>query len=104
MLKGVEEIAKETIQVIKTIENLMRETKIIIRENRPKMYSKDLLESLFYHPYTKRAFIEEHLNVSRPTATNYLKELENMGVLNSQKIGKEVFYIHNKLFNLFKDM
>ena len=104
MLKGVEEIAKETIQVIKTIENLMRETKIIIRENKPKMYSKDLLESLFYHPYTKRAFIEEHLNVSRPTATNYLKELENMGVLNSQKIGKEVFYIHNKLFNLFKDM
>lgn len=104
MLKGVEEISKETIDVIRTIESLMQETKDIMIQNNSKTYSKDLLEALFYHPYTKRAFIEEHLNVSRPTATNYLKELENIGVLSRQKIGKEVFYVHNKLFNLFKDV
>lgn len=104
MLKGIEEISKETIEVIRTIEILMQETKDIILKKKPKIYSKDLLEALFYHPYTKRAFIEEQLNVSRPTATNYLRELENMGILSSQKIGKEVFYIHLKLFNLFKDM
>ena len=104
MLKGVEEIAKETIETIKNIENLMNETKSIILEQKPKIYSKDLLEALFYHPYTKRAFIEEYLKVSRPTATNYLNELENLGILSSKKIGKEIFYIHTKLFNLFKDM
>ena len=104
MLKGVEEIAMETIQVIKDIEQLMIETKEIIKSKRPKIYSKDLLEALFYHPYTKRVFIEEHLSVSRPTATNYLKELENMGILSSKKIGKEVFYIHSRLYELFKDM
>jgi len=104
MLKGVEEISKETIDIIKTVERLMDETKDTIKQNKPKIYSKDLLEALFYHPYTKRAFIEEHLHVSRPTATNYLKELEGMGILSSQKIGKEVFYVHNKLFDLFKNM
>ncbi|MEA2028836.1 MAG: Fic family protein, partial [Campylobacterota bacterium] len=104
MLKGVEEISKETIQVIRTIETLMNETKELMIQKNPKTYSKDLLEALFYHPYTKRAFIEEHLNVSRPTATNYLKELENMGVLKSEKIGKEVFYVHTKLFELFKNV
>lgn len=104
MLKGIEEIAMETIQVIKDIEQLMTETKETINANRPKIYSKDLLEALFYHPYTKRVFIEEHLNVSRPTATNYLKELENMGILSSEKIGKEVFYIHSRLYELFKNM
>jgi len=104
MLKGVEEISRETIEVIRTIETLMDETKELMIHNNPKTYSKDLLEALFYHPYTKRAFIEEHLNVSRPTATNYLKELENMGVLRSEKIGKEVFYIHTKLFELFKNV
>ena len=104
MLKGVEEIAKETIETIKNIENLMDETKNIIIDQKPKMYSKDLLEALFYHPYTKRAFIEEHIKVSRPTATNYLNELENLGILSSKKIGKEIFYIHTKLFDLFKDM
>ena len=104
MLKGVEEISKETITTIKTIESLMQETKRIIKHNKPKIYSKDLLEALFYHPYTKRVFIEEHLGVSRPTATNYLKDLENMGILSSEKIGKEIFYVHKKLFQFFKDM
>ncbi|MGE4419630.1 MAG: Fic family protein [Sulfurimonas sp.] len=104
MLKGVEEISKETIQTIKNIEVLMEKTKNTILENKPKIYSKDLLEALFYHPYTKRAFIEESLNVSRPTATNYLKELENIGILSGQKIGKDIFYVHTELFDLFKDM
>lgn len=104
ILKGIDEISKETIKTIKNIENLMNETKNIIIEQKPKIYSKDLLEALFYHPYTKRAFIEEQLNVSRPTATNYLNELEKLGILSSKKIGKEVFYVHNKLFELFKDM
>ncbi len=104
MLNGIKEISMETIQVIKDIEQLMVETKETIKTNHAKMYSKDLLEALFYHPYTKRAFIEEHLSVSRPTATNYLKELENMGILSSKKIGKEIFYVHNRLYELFKDM
>ena len=104
ILKGIEEISKETIKTIKNIENLMYETKNIIIEQKPKIYSKDLLEALFYHPYTKRVFIEEQLNVSRPTATNYLNNLEKLGILSSRKIGKEVFYVHNKLFELFKDM
>ncbi|OHE12123.1 MAG: addiction module protein, partial [Sulfurimonas sp. RIFOXYB2_FULL_37_5] len=104
MLKGIEEISKETIQTIKNIEALMEKTKNTILENKPKIYSKDLLEALFYHPYTKRAFIEEQLNVSRPTATNYLKELENIGILSGQKIGKDIFYVHTELFDLFKDM
>lgn len=104
MLKGIEEISKETIITIKNVERLMEETKEIMLEKVPKIYSKDLLEALFYHPYTKRVFIEEHLNVSRPTATHYLKTLENMGVLSSQKIGKEIFYVHNELFTLFKNV
>jgi Fic family protein len=103
-MKGIETISKETIVTIKNVERLMGETKDLILEKAPKIYSKDLLEALFYHPYTKRVFIEEQLNVSRPTATHYLKELENMGVLSSQKIGKEIFYIHNELFNLFKNV
>ena len=104
ILNGIKEISTETIQVIRDIEQLMIETKEIIKSNHPKMYSKDLLEALFYHPYTKRVFIEDHLSVSRPTATNYLKELENMGILSSKKIGKEIFYVHNRLYELFENM
>jgi len=104
MLKGIEEIAKETIQIIKDIEVLMEKTKTTIQYNKPKMFSKDLLESLFYHPYTKISFVEKQLNVSRPTATLYLRELENMGILKSQKKGRDIYYVHNELFNLFRDV
>ncbi len=104
MLKGIEEIAKETIATIKDIEDLMMATKIIIQENKPKIYRKDLLEALFCHPYTKRTFIEESLNISRPTATSYLNEFEKMGILTPHKKGREVFYVNDKLFELLKDM
>ena len=104
MLKGVETIAKDTIELIREIESLMKKTKEIIKMNKPKIYSKDLVEALFFHPYTKRAFIEEHLNISRPTATNYLKELELMGILRSEKRGREVFYVHDELFKVFQNV
>jgi len=102
MLKGIENIAKETIVTIKEIESLMEKTKIIIKEEKPKIYSKDLVEALFYHPYTKRTFIEEHLNITRPTAISYLKELEKMGIITAHKKGREVFYVHDELFKLFQ--
>ena len=104
MLKGIEEIANETIKTIRDMEKLMIETKNIIQENKPRIYSKDLLEALFYHPYTKRIFIEESLNISRPTATSYLNEFEKMGILTPHKKGREVFYVHDKLFELLKNM
>lgn len=103
MLKGVEEIAKETIKIIKDIETIMEDTKDIIQANKPKIYSKDLLEALFYHPYTKITFIEETMGVTRKTASNYLKELESLGILTANKKGREVYYVHDKLFNLFKN-
>jgi len=104
MLKGIEEIAKETIQIIKDIETLMEKTKNTIQENKPKIYSKDLLEALFYHPYTKISFIEDTLSVTRKTASNYLKELESIGVLTSHKKGREVYYVHDELFDLFRNV
>ena len=103
MLKGVEEIAKETIKIIKDIEIIMEDTKNIIQESKPKIYSKDLLEALFYHPYTKITFIEETMEVTRKTASNYLKELESLGILTANKKGREVYYVHDKLFNLFRN-
>ena len=33
---------------------------------------------------------EEQLSISPPTATNYLNELEKMGILSSKKIDKEM--------------
>lgn len=70
MLEGVEETAKGTILIISQIRKLMQDYKHGIREKLPKVYSQDLLNNLFKHPYTKIDFVMKELHVSRLTATN----------------------------------
>jgi len=53
----------------------MKKAKIEIREKLPKIYSKDLIEILFFHPYTKIEFLVDYMLVTRKTASKYLDEL-----------------------------
>jgi Fic family protein len=101
MLKGVEATAKDTIIIIESIKNLMSKFKNDIRGQHNKIYSQDLLNNLFKHPYTKIEFLEKDLNISRQTAAKYLDELSEAGLLKKEKIGRHNFYINEPLFNLF---
>ena len=71
-----------------------------IRSEYPKIYSQDLLNNLFKHPYTKIDFVCSELNITRPTATSYLNKLVNAGFLTKMKLGRDNFYLNIKLFNL----
>jgi len=102
MLDGIEQTSLETIELVNDIYKLMGKTKEKIREERPKMYSKDLVEILFMHPYTKIEFLVNGLGMARQTASIYLKELEEMGILESVKIGRSKFFINKELFELLK--
>jgi len=73
-----------------------------MRENIPKIYNKDLLEILFKHPYTKINFLVEELGITRKTATSHLRAIEELGILESIKIGREVYFVNKKLFHYFK--
>jgi len=99
MIKGVEETAKETIELIKKIKDLMLDYKHRLRDNY-KFYSQDLLNNLFKHPYTKIEFIVNDLGVSRLTAANYLNKLSDDGMLRKDKLGTGNFYINEELFEL----
>lgn len=103
MLEGVEQTAKETIEIIGKIRTLMQDYKHRMRDQLGKIYSQDLLNNLFKHPYTKIEFVMEELGVSRITATRYLNLLVDKGLLKRQKIGKSNFYINEPLYELFKD-
>lgn len=101
ILKGIEETAIFTIDMVKGISNLMISFKTIIRPAFGKKYKHDLLNNLFFHPYTKIEFLMNDLSVSRPTASKYLEDLTNMGLLEKVKMGKENYFINTKLVNLF---
>lgn len=102
-LRGIEETAKEAIILIEEIRKLMQDYKQRIRSNLPKIYSQDLLNNLFKHPYTKIDFVKEDLRVNRQTATKYLNILEKGGFVEKVKLKNSNFYINIPLFNLFKD-
>lgn len=40
---------------------------------------------------------------SRNVAGKYLKELELMGILKREKVGRDIFYINIGLYDLFKN-
>ncbi len=101
ILKGVEQTALESIQIIQSIHVLMLKFKQEIRTKLPKIYSKDLLENLFKHPYTKIEFLQQDIQKSRPTTMHYLNELVNIGLLQKIKYGKSNYYINKELFALF---
>ena len=97
MLRAVEETSVETLAKVRGIRDLMQETKQRLRRDLPKIYSQDLLNNLFRHPYTKIEFLERDLDVSRPTAVRYLGELEKSGLVRKTKLGRTNFYINEPL-------
>lgn len=101
ILKGIEETADFTIDMVKGISTLMVSFKTKIRPAFGKKYKHDLLNNLFFHPYTKIEFLMNDLTVSRPTAAKYLEDLTSMGLLEKVKMGKENYFINTELVNLF---
>jgi Fic family protein len=100
MLNGVEETSRQTIVLIEDIKRLMLATKKKMRAELPKIYTQDLLNTLFRHPYTKIEFVVEELQVHRNTAMKYLEELVKIGLLSKHRLGKENYYINDALFTL----
>lgn len=101
VLKGIEETAKQTLHLIDGIKKLMQDYKQRIRTQLPKLYSQDLLNNLFKHPYTKIEFLEKDLNITRQTAALYLNKLAETGFLYKMKIGKSNYYMNDPLYQLF---
>ena len=100
IIKGIEETAKETIEFINQIRTLVLETKRRMRSDLPKIYSQDLLNNLFFHPYTKVQFVVDQLGVSRITATRYLNQLAEHGFVSKHKMGRTNFYVNEPLVRL----
>ena len=101
MLKGIEETAIETTRLVKGISKLMAEFKTVLRPKFGKQYRHELLNNLFFHPYTKVEFLEKELMVSRITANRYLNALVKTGLIERIKIGRSYYYMNLPLMNLF---
>jgi Fic family protein len=100
MLDAVEQTSLRTRQQITDILALMESVRERVQREAPGVYSKDLIEQIFRQPYCKIAFLERAGMGTRQTCSKYLRELERLGVLTGQKIGREVYFINQALFEL----
>jgi Fic family protein len=101
MLDGVEKTSYQTIALVQGIKSQMQTCKDRMRSQLPKIYSHELLNNLFRHPYTKIEFVMNDLQVTRQTASTYLKLLVDAGFLSLHRIRKENYYINDGLVELF---
>jgi len=102
MLDAIEVTANNSFKLIENIEKLMQKTQQEMQEKLPKIYSKDLVEVLFLHPYTKIEFLVDRLKLTRQTSSKYLKELEKIGILKEVKVGRNRYFINIELFEYLK--
>lgn len=103
MLLKVNYASIKGLKRLEIITDAMNKTTNEIKEKLPKIYSKELVEVLFHLPYTKRkALINAKLGTAK-TVCIYLRELENAGFLTSQKVGKEVLYMNNRLIKILNE-
>ena len=86
MLSAVEQTSIRTYKRIIAIRQLLEETTTVCRLSLPRqIYSKELIELIFIQPYCKIQFVVEAGIAQRQTAASYLKALEEIGVLKSEK-------------------
>jgi len=102
-LRGIESTARKTIASVRKIREQMDETIEFVRNRAPKIYSNELVESLFENPYCKNEFIERAIGVERKAASRYLHELQEIGLLRMRKVGRENIFINTRLMNLLKE-
>lgn len=104
MLTAVAETAQQTLQLIEGMRQLMADYKRRIREEHRRIYSQDLLNNLFRHPYTRIEFVQAELGVTRQTAAKYLDQLAEAGFVEKRQQGRSNYYINTPLVGLFLKM
>ncbi|THF62924.1 Fic family protein [Pseudothauera nasutitermitis] len=100
MLNAVADTAQRVVQLVGGMRDLMAETKRRMRADVPKLYSQDLLNNLFRHPYTRIEFVQRDLRITRQTAARYLRQLAQVGLVQEHSQGKHLYFINAPLVQL----
>ncbi len=100
MLDAVETTARWMTRKIHSIRELSEHTADYVRLELPKIYSRELIEVIFEQPYCRIGNLVDANIAKRQTASEYLKKLVKIGVLEERQVGRERLFIHPKLVDL----
>ncbi|MGO3396579.1 MAG: protein adenylyltransferase Fic [Serratia proteamaculans] len=97
MLEAIENTSRWTTDKISIVRALMAETTEYVREKLPKIYTHELIQALFAQPYCRIDNLVERGVAKRQTASTYLKQLVEIGILEEMRVGREKLYINTRL-------
>ena len=100
ILDAVEETCTWTTDKIKAIRELMEHTGEFVQNRLPKIYTWELVELLFKQPYCRIGNLVDAGVAKRQTASVYLKQLCDLGILKEIKSGRENIFVHPKYIEL----
>jgi Fic family protein len=100
ILNGVDETCSWTTDKIKAIRELMEHTAEYTQSKLPKTYTWELVEVLFKQPYCRIGNLVDAGIAKRQTASVYLKQLCDIGILKEVKSGRENIFVHPKYIEL----
>ncbi|TSJ56376.1 Fic family protein [Atlantibacter subterranea] len=97
MLEAVENTSRWTTDKISVVRELITNTTEYVREKLPKIYTHELIQALFAQPYCRIENLVERGVAKRQTASTYLKQLVEIGVLEEMSAGREKLYLNTRL-------
>ena len=100
ILRGVEDTANWTTAKIAAIKALTELTLEYVKLSAPKIYSYELVNTIFELPYCRIGNLVEKNIAKRQAASQYLKRLVEIGVLIEYPSTKEKLFVHPKLMRL----
>lgn len=100
MIRGFKEQALITKNHLLETKNLFEEVRKKVKQELPSIYRHELIEAIFTTPIITPTALASRINVHHITAGGYLKKLETLGIMQSQKYGKYQMYGNIELINL----
>ncbi|HUW36125.1 MAG TPA: Fic family protein [Rhodocyclaceae bacterium] len=102
MLDAVRRTAHWTTSRIKAIRILIDETAARMRQEASGIYSRELAELIFVQPYCRITNVVDAGIAQRQTASVYLKQLADIGLLKEVKVGREKLFINPSLLQALR--
>lgn len=100
LLDGIRQTATATLAKIDLIQALQTDVRSRMRSVTSAGSNSDLLDVLFEQPYCRISNVMERSHVSRPTASKWLNELVDAGVLRDFKVGRDRLFVNAEFLEI----
>lgn len=100
MLAAVADTARWTCEKVRAIQQQHAQATEFVRTHASRIYSRELVDALFVQPYCRIQNLVDGGIAKRQTASVYLKQLADLGMLVEVKVGREKLFLHPNFVRL----